>query len=257
MARALRKDTALAASILGLGLLLTYVGRILVSQWQSAEHHGQSMSFEQLLGFVSSAAGAGIVVWWILSLLIAFLVSLLHRGGRQKSADSLSKFSPAFMLRLAVAVLSLNLLGATMSQASAAPPDPGWKPETAKSTQAAPAAWTPMSLVGSAPVPQTAGIGAAETPVDDPRWQPRPLVTDPGLLSRQSSRQIITANEVSVVVESGDTLWSIAASRLGPFATDVDVALAWPKWYAANRTTIGGDPSVLLPGQVLRPPLPG
>ncbi|MCP1414712.1 LysM peptidoglycan-binding domain-containing protein [Paenarthrobacter sp. A20] len=257
MARALRNDTALAVSILGLGLLLSYVGRVLVSQWQSAERHGHSMSFEHLLGFVSSAVGAGIVMWWILSLLIAFLTSLLHRGGQQRRADFISKFSPGFMVRLAVAVLSLNLFGASVAHASMETSDPGWKPQAGKSVQAAPAVWTPMSLVGSAPVPQTAGVGETGTPVDDPRWQPGPLVTDPGLLSRQSSRQVATAHETGVVVEAGDTLWSIAASRLGPFATDVDIALAWPKWYAANRTVIGGDPSVVLPGQVLRPPLPG
>ena len=52
----------------------------------------------------------------------------------------------------------------------------------------------------------------------------------------------------------GDSLWAIAARHLGPGATDAEVAREWPRWYAANRDTIGADPDLLLPGQVLRVP---
>ena len=52
----------------------------------------------------------------------------------------------------------------------------------------------------------------------------------------------------------GDTLWSIAARRLGEGATDAEVAAAWPRWYAANRDVVGPDPDLLLPGQVLHAP---
>jgi nucleoid-associated protein YgaU len=58
----------------------------------------------------------------------------------------------------------------------------------------------------------------------------------------------------SVVVRNGDSLWTIAAARLGPLATDVEVAQEWPRWYAANRATIGPDPDLLQPGQMLRAP---
>ncbi len=57
-----------------------------------------------------------------------------------------------------------------------------------------------------------------------------------------------------VVVKPGDTLWSIAATDLGPNATAEDVAARWPAWYAANRELIGPDPDLILPGQVLRIP---
>ncbi|MEU4603025.1 LysM peptidoglycan-binding domain-containing protein [Kribbella sp. NPDC023972] len=59
-----------------------------------------------------------------------------------------------------------------------------------------------------------------------------------------------------VVVKPGDTLWSIAATELGPNATPEDVAARWPAWYAANRQLIGPDPDLILPGQVLRIPAP-
>ncbi|GAB2653608.1 LysM peptidoglycan-binding domain-containing protein [Kribbella swartbergensis] len=57
-----------------------------------------------------------------------------------------------------------------------------------------------------------------------------------------------------VVVKPGDTLWSIAAAELGPNATAEDIAVRWPAWYAANRQSIGPDPDLILPGQVLRTP---
>jgi hypothetical protein len=59
-----------------------------------------------------------------------------------------------------------------------------------------------------------------------------------------------------VTVRRGDSLWSLAAARLGAQATDARIAAEWPRWYAANRQVIGPDPSVIHPGQQLRPPPP-
>jgi nucleoid-associated protein YgaU len=56
------------------------------------------------------------------------------------------------------------------------------------------------------------------------------------------------------VVRPGDSLWSIAAAELGPDATDTQIAARWPRWYAANRHSIGADPDLIHPGQVLRTP---
>jgi hypothetical protein len=63
-----------------------------------------------------------------------------------------------------------------------------------------------------------------------------------------------TAAAGPVTVRAGDSLWAIAARSLGPAATDADVAVTWPRWWAANRPLIGPDPDVLRPGQHLRPP---
>jgi nucleoid-associated protein YgaU len=57
-------------------------------------------------------------------------------------------------------------------------------------------------------------------------------------------------------VRRADTLWDIVRRHLGPDASEAEVALAWPHWYAANRATIGDDPDLLLPGQVLQAPHP-
>ncbi|WP_405056225.1 LysM peptidoglycan-binding domain-containing protein [Kribbella sp. NBC_01505] len=57
-----------------------------------------------------------------------------------------------------------------------------------------------------------------------------------------------------VTVQAGDTLWDLAAHELGPRATNEQIAVRWPQWYAANRQVIGADPNLILPGQVLRVP---
>ncbi len=53
----------------------------------------------------------------------------------------------------------------------------------------------------------------------------------------------------------GDTLWSIAADDLPAGSTDARIAARWHAIYAANRSLIGPDPDVIVPGQRLR--LPG
>lgn len=60
-----------------------------------------------------------------------------------------------------------------------------------------------------------------------------------------------------VVVVAGDTLWGIAARRLGDRTTPALIAATWPRWYAANRPLIGPDPDLIVPGQRLAPPNDG
>jgi nucleoid-associated protein YgaU len=51
----------------------------------------------------------------------------------------------------------------------------------------------------------------------------------------------------------GDTLWSIAAERLG--TDDIRrIARYWPRIHRANREVIGPNPDLLRPGQVLELP---
>ncbi len=57
-----------------------------------------------------------------------------------------------------------------------------------------------------------------------------------------------------VVVAPGDSLWSIAAAHLPENATAAEIADAWPRWYEANRATIGADPDVLGVGVTLEVP---
>lgn len=55
----------------------------------------------------------------------------------------------------------------------------------------------------------------------------------------------------TVVVASGDTLWSIAAHRLGPDASDAEIEACWRRLYDLNRAVIGPDPDLIRPAQRL------
>ncbi len=64
-----------------------------------------------------------------------------------------------------------------------------------------------------------------------------------------------------VVVQAGDTLWSLAERSLrdsgGAAPSDAAVATAWPSWWSANREVIGDDPDLIRPGtRLVAPPAP-
>jgi nucleoid-associated protein YgaU len=58
----------------------------------------------------------------------------------------------------------------------------------------------------------------------------------------------------TVLVKPGDSLWRITAQRLGPSASDQQIAIGWPYWYRTNRRVIGRDPNLLQPGERLTVP---
>ena len=104
------------------------------------------------------------------------------------------------------------------------------------------------------PPPAVGGAVVSGLPAPDPFRAARPAVRPqlaPDLLA--GSR---VAAPSGIVVHRGDTLWDIVARALGPDAGDLEVARAWPAWFAHNRHVIGDDPDLILPGQVLtRPPV--
>jgi nucleoid-associated protein YgaU len=92
-----------------------------------------------------------------------------------------------------------------------------------------------------------------------PALVPAVALADPGppavpVLDRVPGTVSAEPAAATVVVRPGDSLWRIAAAHLPPGAGAADVAAAWPAWYAANRATIGADPSLIRPGQVLTAP---
>jgi nucleoid-associated protein YgaU len=56
------------------------------------------------------------------------------------------------------------------------------------------------------------------------------------------------------VVKAGESLWTIATDALPPAVTPAQVASTSAAWYDANRTVIGPDPNLILPGQQLTAP---
>jgi hypothetical protein len=111
--------------------------------------------------------------------------------------------------------------------------------------------------------PATAGAAPAP-PVPTPSWPVDPVavvsVPAPSWPSDRDRPASAPApprpGHGEVPVRPGDSLWSIARRRLDAPASDARIAQSWPRWYAANRATIGADPGLIRPGQLLRPPHP-
>lgn len=94
-------------------------------------------------------------------------------------------------------------------------------------------AFQPASGGGNAP---SYFIGAIRPPFET---APAPAPAEPAPAPASAER--------SHTVVEGDTLWDIAGAELGD-------ATRWPEIYELNRDTIGADPDLILPGQVLRLP---
>lgn len=136
--------------------------------------------------------------------------------------------------------------GATSSptSGSSGAPEPGW------SSLPSPAAPSPTASATTAPSPTATATTAPHGPGWTPRRPPARQRIAPDLLVGRDR----TAASAEVVVRRGDSLWSIVRARLGPGATDAEIADAWPRWHAANARCIGPDPHLLLPGTRLVPP---
>lgn len=139
---------------------------------------------------------------------------------------------PLLVRRLAAAALGVGMVGGVAAPATAAPGPPAPAPDAV------------VSVVSVVP----------DWPAEGAAWEAPPA---PSRASRQApalTPSVRPAPSAEVVVVRGDCLWDIVRRQLPPDAPDSAVAAQWPRWWAANRATIGADPDVLLPGQVLRAP---
>lgn len=280
-----RSDAAMALTVLGLGCFLALTGASLLERWQRSASRQQSLAFEDLLGMMSIGAGLLIAAWWVLSLVAAFTAAVCERAGLKHAAALSGRFSPAFMRRLALAAVGVQLIGAPLAHADNMPsPDTdtrgcaavaaAWVPTESQSAQSTAAqtstaqsttAQVVRQMASNVSAAENAGAGPSEPGVADvqPQWQPQPPVITPGLVTsapvrasreQQSATARSEVHRTELAVRSGDSLWTIAAGALGPGASDVEIALEWPRWFEANRAAIGANPDVLLPGQILRSP---
>ncbi len=155
-------------------------------------------------------------------------------------------------LFLAVAAAAIGQLGPPVGLARLAPPAIRRAVETAVSASIF-LALTGTSVAAATPArPAVAGppLHPAEAALD---WPGLALVSQAPPSSATQHRPPLPPGR-TVLVHPGDTLWSIAAARLGATASPDQVAASWPQWYAANRDVIGADPSLIHPGEHLVSP---
>jgi nucleoid-associated protein YgaU len=128
-----------------------------------------------------------------------------------------------------------------------------------------------LSPVAATAASSHAGLGAApaqptpawptDNPLPAPAWPSTPSHPSPSSLATPTppprvdpSHHALGGTRTVVVVRTGDSLWRLAADRLGQHGAAARVAAAWPRWYAANRAVIGPDPNLIRPGEVLHIP---
>lgn len=206
-----------------------------------------------------AAAVAALIVGWLTLCLLLTMAAELPGVVGDAAGGLRDRVTPAVVRRWAAVVLGASL-GATVVPGTAVaavrvvdvPADiaavgsPDWLPTSGTGAAAPAPGWH-----GVEEHPTSRPQETVPTPGWVPRRPPTRERTDPHLLT---GPQPADEKEETVVVRRGDTLWSIAATHLGPEATELEIAHAWPRWYAVNRSVIGGDPALLLPGMQLAPP---
>lgn len=233
--------------------------RVVATEWRSAPGTGPRAP-EDLLTLAAAVLALALLGWLALGALIEVVARAPGRVGAVASRTA-ARLTPAATRRLVGFALGVGLA------AVAAPPAGAWGRVPGPASPATGALARAGSASGSAdPVgpdraPDPGFAPTAPRPVSTapaPGWTPAAPVVRPqpstDLLTR--APRIVAADD-AVVVHRGDTLWSIAARRLGAGASDAEIAADWPRWYAANRHVIGPDPDLILPGQRLRVPAGG
>ena len=120
-----RTEAMLSLCVLAAGSLLLLVGwsgRAAVNPLRWAGPGASNLRLETLVGSLAFWAGSAAVIWWLLSMSMAFLAAACELRGRHVSSKRLGQWTPAFMRRLALAILGLTLLGPPGAQAAAMAP---------------------------------------------------------------------------------------------------------------------------------------
>jgi len=153
------------------------------------------------------------------------------------------------------------------SPAPEAPSDSSTGSGSAAPAAAAPDASAPSSpsgAPGTAPAAEPSSAGAADGsggqqgggPADQAFGAPssQERATGPAQRAGGDASSGAAGHQDTLVVEPGQSLWSISAARLGPQASAADIARAWPRLYQANREAIGPEPGLIHPGLRLAVP---
>lgn len=224
---------------------------------------------------VLTVAAIGVGVLMTATLLAAVVAELLRRHrGTHPLVQLADRVLPPASRRLAAVVAAAITLAAPGTAAAAgparAPADrpsatpPGialpsdsdtgalrdWLTTPTPTRAPAPAPPSPSTTTTiAAPTRSTSTSAPPVLPRAPRRARPRPSVSPAP--SVDPAAPAVGTVAVTVTVEPGDCLWSIAAGRLRPGATDAAIDAEWRAIWAANRDAIGADPNLIHPGLVL------
>lgn len=242
---ALRRRRGAGAVLVMLLAGSTGAAAVLVARWPSSTAAPETVldvltrprPLDAALGEIAAGAALLVLLATALSTLVSVALAARARArpGSRRPAALEAAVAPAILRRLAATAVGVGVLtGTAATAASAAAPE-------------APAASAPL-------VPSWPAAGERAAPPGDAGAQAPPTVEErraPPVEERAGEGR--TADD-DVVVVRGDTLWGIAAAHLPEDAAPAVVAEQWPRWWSANRSTVGDDPDLILPGQRLRAP---
>jgi nucleoid-associated protein YgaU len=221
--------------------------------WTALQDQPATSTLPLLLALAVLASGC-----WIASIALLTLLARLPGAVGSGALATVRRVSPRFLRRaVEVALGATTVLTAVsgVAQASTGTPSRHYAAAGRAAAVTQTVATQHEAVLPAIAVPLSLDRPAAAAPVlptlDRPAADPARglgLVTTTG--PRTAAHQAH-----SVRVEVGDSLWKIAARSLPPGADDDQVERSWHRWYAANRAVIGDDPDLLLPGQLLTPPL--
>jgi len=201
-----------------------------------------------------TAAGALVASWLAASALVtAACIGARVAGARWRAGERLvQRWAPAIVRKALVVAVGASVGLGLASGASAASPEP--TPSASSSVTVEDLGWvatTPAPEPSPTSAERSSVVPSASEPasVDPSPAAPVPATPVDNVATAPPAGAPVPATDVVVVL--GDSLWVIAARHLPPGATDAEIAAAWPRWYHANAATIGADPDVIRPGQVL------
>jgi len=223
---------------------------------------------DQLVELAVLGVGVLVLAWLGGSAGLASACLTARLAGRtwRRGEGWVRRFAPAAVRRALVVAVATGIgVGPATGAFAAEPPAPGPAvavtapaSPTTSPTAAADATLTDLGWVATRaaePAPS-----AATTWESSPAtWHSTPTVTpDPAPdtatavpAAPPAAPADASADGATVTVVCGDSLWAIAARHLDAGATDAEIAATWPAWYQRNAATIGADPDLILPGQVL------
>jgi nucleoid-associated protein YgaU len=195
-------------------------------------------SLDALCGAVALVLAWGLSAWLTLAVLAAVGATLPGVIGDRLRLIA-TRLAPVTVRRAVALAIGISVVGPVATSHAAPVPEPRYPVLDRVVVQPAPAApYAPLTQAEPplAPSLDPSGVEAA---------QPGPATADSADIEGPAD---------TVIVQPGDSLWRIAAAALGPDASAAEIAAAWPRWYAANRATVGADPGLIHPGQRLHPP---
>ncbi|MBI9116035.1 LysM peptidoglycan-binding domain-containing protein [Sanguibacter suaedae] len=244
------------------GLLAAHLG----SAWRSFPLAGlrngvvSSDTLAQAVELPLVLVGTALAAWWGLSLLLlAALCGVRTAGAESRTLLRwIHAVAPAFVRRLTVVGVGAGLaLSAVPAQAVETVPDLGWTSTVTTVDGSSPGSTDDGLSTGfTDPGTDRPDPGTSPAPADAPQEKVSPVAVpvEEADTPAPSPAPATATSDTSVVLRSGDSLWSVAASHLPDGATDAQIAEAWPRWYDANRDVVGDDPDLVRAGTVLVTP---